>query len=120
MLTLCAPRRRTFSQLQEWYARWTMKVQPSPRVFLSYNQRTQARWVHRLSEFLKERAPDGKYIVVVRSNPMEAGLPQYLRGRLVIPCPSDEQTASVYQIVLSALYDEGAGEPRLGEPPVYL
>ena len=69
---------------------------------------------------LRDHAPIGKYLAIIRSESLASGTPLYLQGRLVIPCPSDEQTPSVYQKVLNALYDEDGGAPPLGEPPIYL
>jgi hypothetical protein len=69
---------------------------------------------------LRDHAPTGKYLAVIRSESIATGTPMYLQGRLVIPCASDEQTASVYQKVLNALYDERETVPPLGDPPIYL
>jgi hypothetical protein len=69
---------------------------------------------------LPAHAETGKYLPVIRSESLETGTPGYLRGRLVIACPSDAHTASVYQKVLNALYLDDAGGPQPGEAPVYV
>jgi hypothetical protein len=54
-LSLCAPRRNSFRSLETWHSSWRVKLSGSPRVFLSYNQSTQASWVSGLHEFLKSQ-----------------------------------------------------------------
>ena len=184
VLSLCAPRRNSFSKVEVWYSSWMVETRTPPRVFLSYNQATQASWVKGLHEFLKSQgidavvdrwelklmmdlkewmaqeisradkvviisdeayarkadmheggvgeetsiieidlkrpAPPEKYIAVIRSQSAAAGTPAYLRGRFVVHCSSDDQTARVYQQILRALHGEGHVAPPFGERPIYL
>jgi hypothetical protein len=56
-LVLCAPRAKTFEVVKDWYGEWRRRLSP-PRVFLSYNQATQAEFVTALYAFLKGQGID--------------------------------------------------------------
>jgi hypothetical protein len=61
-----------------------------------------------------------KYVPIVRCQEIANGTPAFLGGRLVIHCPSDEKTASVYQRILQAIHSDSSVAPPIGESPLYL
>lgn len=184
LLTLCAPRLVTFSNLTSWYETWRAHERQSPRVLVSYNQSTQRDWVAALDAFLNangihavvdgrdlrltalleewmsteisradkvivvtdetyaqkadahvggvgaetrlieqelERgASFGKLIVIVRSSPVDAALPKYLRGRNVLECSEDSRSASTFDRVLREIYRDDALPVSRGQRPILL
>ena len=69
---------------------------------------------------MANQPPDSnKYLVIVRSKDIEAGLPRYLKTKFVIHWPEDTSDERNRQILLRELYDQ-VKAPPLGQKPVFL
>jgi hypothetical protein len=69
---------------------------------------------------IASQPPDStKYLVIVRSKDVDAGLPRYLKTKFVIHWPEDTSDERNRQILLRELYDE-VKAPPLGQKPVFL
>lgn len=69
---------------------------------------------------IASQPPDSaKYLVIVRSKDVDAGLPRYLKTKFVIHWPEDTFDERNRQILLRELYDE-VRAPPLGQKPVFL
>jgi TIR domain len=69
---------------------------------------------------IASQPPDStKYLVIVRSKDVEAGLPRYLKTKFVIHWPEVTSDEKNRQILLRELYDQ-VKVPPLGPKPVFL
>jgi hypothetical protein len=70
---------------------------------------------------MARQAPDSnKYLVIVTSSSLEAGLPQYLKTKFVIHWPDSQNDEHNLQLLLRELYDAVQVAPSLGQKPLFL
>lgn len=62
---------------------------------------------------------DCRYIVIVREDSFDAGIPLYLRTKYCIHWPSTEDESALRIKLLKELYDVEKAPP-IGEPPVFV